>query len=114
MTYRDTLNRLDAVRERYQHINGIPDLESRVIAARHALVELVPPDERLSAEHLAGTVEQGARASSEAFVQEQIRAVARHFPGLELAIMAVYHDHVSAAGAGPDACGCPAGARSRD
>ena len=78
---------------RYEHIDAIKDPDDRLGAAREALLALVPAGRRADAGHLAATLEQAGGLASEAFMEGEIRVVARHFGPLELAILAV-HDHV--------------------
>ena len=46
--------------------------------------------------------------AGEAFMRGELDAVARHFPSIELAILAVY-DHIRGSASGPRHCSCPAG-----
>ena len=93
---------------RYGHIDAIEDPEDRLRAAREALLALVPAERRADAGSLAATIEQAGRVSSEAFIEEEIRVVARHFGPLEPAILAV-HDHVKETTGNQGRCSCPAG-----
>ena len=103
-----TLAELEAAARPYEHIDMIKDPYHRGQAAEQALLALVPPESRQAAAHLAHTIGQAGGFQGEAFVEEELAAVARHFPGLELAILAVY-DHVSESASGPRHCSCPAG-----
>ena len=103
-----TLAELEAAARPYEYIRAITDPYHRGQAAEQALLELVPPESRWAAEHLANTIDQAGQMAGEAFMRGELDAVARHFPGLELAILAVY-DHVSESASGPRRCSCPAG-----
>ena len=107
---------VDALRgadRRYAHIEAIKDPEDRLRAAREALLALVPAERRADAGSLAATIEQAGRLSSEAFMEEEIRVVARHFGPLEPAILAV-QDHVKETTSSQGRCSCPAGKVSAD
>ena len=112
MTYPVTTEEVEAACAPYEYIDSMPNPDWRIGSANAALLELVPADDRLAADHLASMIEHSAGRRSEAFMKEEIRVIARHFPGLELAIMAVY-DHMLKTAGGKDACACPAGAGTR-
>jgi hypothetical protein len=102
------LAELEAAARPYEHIRAITDPALRATTAQQALLALVPPESRRAAEHLAHTIDQAGQMAGEAFMRGELDAVARHFPGLELAILAVY-DHVRESASGPRHCSCPAG-----
>ena len=103
-----SLAELGAAARPYEYIRAIADPYHRGQAAEQALLALVPPESRRAAPHLANTIDQAGQMAGEAFMKGELDAVARHFPGLELAILAVY-DHVSESASGPRHCSCPAG-----
>ena len=103
-----TLAELEAAARPYEHLDAIKNPDRRGQAAEQALLALVPPESRRAAAHLANTSDQAGQMAGEAFMRGELDAVARHFPGLELAILAVY-DHVRESGSGPRHCACPAG-----
>ncbi len=103
-----TLAELEAAARPYEYIAAITDPHRRADAAEQALLALVPPESRRAAAHLANIIDQAGQMAGEAFMTEELDAVARHFPGLELAILAVY-DHVQDSASGPRQCSCPAG-----
>jgi hypothetical protein len=103
-----TYDELVAARQPYEHIHAIEDPEARIEAAEAALLALVPETHRLAAEHLIGTIAESGKTMGEAFMLDELRGVARHFGGLEHAIMAV-QQHVASTSSGRDACSCPVG-----
>jgi hypothetical protein len=112
-TLDELVDALIAAGRRYAHIDAIRDPDDRLQAAREALLALVPAERRADAGSLAATIEQAGRLSSEAFMEEEIRVVARHFGPLELAILAV-QDHVKETTSSQGRCSYPAGKVSAD
>jgi len=106
--YAPTLDELKAAGRPYAHIAAIRGALEREQEARRALVALVPASHRLEAEHLVNIIEQAGRRDSEAWAEDQLRTVARHFPFLETAMLAIY-SHVQESAGGADQCSCPAG-----
>ena len=106
--YADSLADLGAASRPYEHLRAIESETERIDAAGEALVGLAGPERRLAVENLVSVIEFAAHSEGEAYVKRELDALARHFPGLELAILAVY-DHIKDSAGGSDACSCPAG-----
>ena len=103
-----TFDELTEAARPYLYINSIADLAGRVEEARRALLAMVAPEHRLAAGHLASVIEAAAEAYVDAVAWEELGTVAAHFPGLDLAILGIYH-HVRASAGGARRCSCPAG-----
>jgi hypothetical protein len=112
-TFDELVDALTESGRRYGHIDAIEDPDDRLQAAREALPALVPAERRAGAGSLAVTIEQAGRFSESAFMEEEIRVVARHFGPLEPAILAV-HDHVKETTSNQGRCSCPAGQATAD
>ena len=99
----------NAASARYEHILAIKEPWAREEAAREALLALAPMLSYHDVSLLANVIGEAGRFTGETYMEDQWRLIARHFPSLEPAILAVFEHVMDNRGDGD--CSCPVGNR---